>query len=140
MTQRRESPDDGADPAVAEYKSILREVLENRPSGTRRRLAAALGKNPSFISQISNPSYAVPIPASHVDTILEICHFQPEARARFVAAYAKAHPRRLTSVADGRRLRPHTIYLPDLGDPKRNEKLDSLVQDFIRRFIGLLDE
>ena len=46
----------GPDP-VAEYKAILKRVLDNRPSGTRQRLAKALGKNRSFISQIANPAY-----------------------------------------------------------------------------------
>jgi dihydroxyacetone kinase len=46
-------------PAVAEYKRILQQVLENRPSGTRLSLAETLGKNRSFISQITNPSYSV---------------------------------------------------------------------------------
>lgn len=41
----------GPDPASSEpsplaaYKSILRAVIDNRPSGTRQRLAEALGKN-----------------------------------------------------------------------------------------------
>ena len=85
----------GASPptAVAEYKGTLRRVLENRPSGTRQRLATALGKNRSFISQITNPAYSVPIPAQHLPTIFDICHFSPEDRREFLEAYARAHPR-----------------------------------------------
>ena len=45
--------------AMAEYKGILQRLLDNRPSGTRQRLAHALGKNRSFITQITNPSYGV---------------------------------------------------------------------------------
>ena len=37
--------DTPGDKNVAEYKIILRKVLDNRPSGTRLKLAAALGKN-----------------------------------------------------------------------------------------------
>ena len=33
---------------VATYKTILRNILEERPSGTRQRLATALGKEPQF--------------------------------------------------------------------------------------------
>src|SRR5581483_440493 len=80
--------------AVADYKNILRRVLENRPSGTRQRLAAALGKNRSFISQITNPSYAVPIPGPHLSTIFDICHFSLNDRRAFLEAYGRAHPRR----------------------------------------------
>ena len=50
---------------IAAYKTILKEVLDSRPSGTRSRLAAALGKNRSFVTQITGPAYPVPIPASH---------------------------------------------------------------------------
>src|SRR5689334_3844593 len=41
--------------AVGAYKTVLQRVLDARPSGTRHRLAIALGKNRSFISQIANP-------------------------------------------------------------------------------------
>ena len=61
--------------AVAEYKRILQQVLERRPAGTRLRLAEELGKNRSFISQITNAKYSVPIPANHLDAIFSICHF-----------------------------------------------------------------
>ena len=57
--------------AVARYKGVLQQVLEARPSGTRQRIAAALGKNRSFVSQIANPAYATPIPARHLDLELQ---------------------------------------------------------------------
>src|ERR1700739_2747195 len=81
--------------AVAAYKRIFREVLDRRPSGMRLRLAHAMGKNRSFVSQISNPAYPVPIPVQHLSTIFEVCHFPAPARAAFLAAYARAHPRRM---------------------------------------------
>ena len=86
---------EAAPEAVALYKRLLQAVLEKRPSGMRQRLAEALGKNRSFISQISNPAYPTPIPAQHVDAILEICHFAPAEREQFLAAYRRAHPQRL---------------------------------------------
>jgi hypothetical protein len=93
--------------AVAEYKRILAKVLENRPSGTRQRLAVALGKNRSFISQIANPSYATPIPAQHLETIFEICLFPAGERRAFLDAYARAHPGKVerTRRKDRHRLR-----------------------------------
>lgn len=139
MAGREPASAEGIDPAIVDYKKILRDILDARPSGTRQRLAAALGKNRSFVSQISNSAYAVPIPASHIEIIFEVCHFSPAMRERFIAAYNRAHPRRLSAVTDPRRLRPHTIYLPDLGDQSRNEKLDALVNDFLRRLINLVD-
>ena len=56
---------------VADYKRLLQEVCDNRPSGTRGRLAVALGTNRSFVSQLVNPVYAMPIPAQHLQTIRE---------------------------------------------------------------------
>ena len=113
-------------------------VLENRPSGTRQRLAAALGKNRSFISQITNPSYSVPIPAPHLSTIFEICHFSREDRREFLEAYARAHPRR-KEIPDGHphRMRTITVSVPDLGDAKKNRALDEMLTDFARRLARL---
>ena len=125
---------------VVEYKTILSQVLENRPSGTRSRLAAALGKNRSFVTQITSPAYAVPIPAGHIDTILEICHFAPELRQRFLDAYERAHPGRLGPRRDLKRLRAHTVYLPDLGNPRANLELDQLFAELARRVQRLFGE
>ena len=124
--------------AVAEYKRIVQRVLENRPSGTRQRLAAALEKNRSFISQITNPAYVVPIPAIHLETIFEICHFPPEEKRQFLEIYERAHSRRLKLVKEPRRLRSHTIYLPDLGDEGRNRQLEKLVATFMTELIRLI--
>ena len=88
----RRSDPTPSEEAVVTYKAILKRVMDNRPSGTRQRLAGALGKNRSFISQITNPAYATPIPARHVETIFEICHFSPDDRQLFLEAYARAHP------------------------------------------------
>ena len=72
------------DSNVADYKFILRRALDNRPSGTRLKLAPALGKNRSFVSQITNPAYLVPIPAKHVAIIFEVCHLSGSERAAFL--------------------------------------------------------
>ncbi len=125
--------------AVARYKAILKRVMDNRPSGTRQRLAGALGKNRSFVSQITNPAYATPIPARHIETVFEVCHFSPAERREFLEAYHGAHPRRVPASGDERRRRAHTIYLPDFGDEKRNRELDQMVADFVQRLTRLID-
>ncbi|MBS0558976.1 MAG: hypothetical protein JSR21_02870 [Proteobacteria bacterium] len=130
---------EGPNEAVAEYKRVLQAVLERRPSGTRQRLALTLSKNRSFISQITNPVYSVPIPHRHLETIFEVCHFSPEERRRFLAAYHRAHPQRLRPVRDGRRMRAHTVMLPDLGDAERNRQLDALLADFIHGLARFID-
>jgi hypothetical protein len=125
--------------ALARYKVILQRVIANRPSGTRQRLAGAMGKNPSFISQITNPAYPTPVPARHLETIFEICHFSPDDRTAFLNAYGQAHPRRAGSPHSDRRVRAHTIYLPDLGDQERNRELDQAVGEFVQRLARLID-
>jgi len=49
---------------------------------------------PSF-SQMANPAYPTPAPARHLEIIFELCHFSKAERAEFLAAYLRAHPRRL---------------------------------------------
>ena len=71
---------------IAAYKAILRDILDRRPSGMRQRLAEALGKNRSFITQIANPAYQTPIPAQHVHAIIQVCHFSVQEKERFLAA------------------------------------------------------
>lgn len=126
--------------ALARYKAILRQVLDTRPSGTRKRLAAALGKNQSFVSQIASPAYSVPIPARHLEVIFEICHFSNETRAEFLDAYGMAHPGRLGVAGGRRRMRPYTVHLPDLGSNERNEKLNELVSGFVRDLFEIYEE
>jgi hypothetical protein len=126
--------------AVAEYKRIFKEVLDNRPSGMRLRLSHAMGKNRSFVSQISNPTYPVPIPVQHLNTIFEVCHFSPPTKVAFLKAYARAHPRRMGRRDEIPRGRTIMLHLPDLGNSERNAQLDSLLQEFGRRLIAILQD
>ncbi len=138
MSEDRHSAGYGTADAVRRYKSILRQVLEARPSGTRQRIASALGKNRSFVSQISNPSYSTPIPARHVELILEISHFSPSERSEFLAAYRRAHPDRVSAFNAQPRLRQHMILLPDLGNSEKNRKADLLIGEFVLGLSELL--
>jgi len=129
-------------PAVAAYKTVLRDVLDRRPSGMRKRLAEALGKNRSFVSQVANPAYPTPLPAVHVEAVMEICHFSPAERKAFVAAYAAAHPRRAPRLDGGRdhaRQRTMSVRLPDLGDERRNRELDRLVHELVARIVRIVE-
>jgi hypothetical protein len=121
------------DSNVADYKAILRRVLDNRPSGTRLKLAAALGKNRSFVTQITNPAYLVPIPAKHVAIIFDVCHLSGAERAAFLEAYGRAHPGRLRAPFREPHTRTITVTVPDLGDDKKNRSLEQLVVDFAAR-------
>ena len=121
------------DSNVADYKLVLRRVLDNRPSGTRLKLAAALGKNRSFVSQITNPAYLVPIPAKHVAIIFEVCHLSSAERTAFVQAYGRAHPGRLRAPHRDTRTRNLVVTVPELGDDKKNRALEQLIVDFAAR-------
>lgn len=124
--------------AVAAYKRLLAAILERRPSGTRQRLAAALAKNRSFVSQIANPAYATPIPANHLAPIFEVCHFSAAERLEFTRLYARAHPRkRLAEAGAGNVL---AVHLPDVGSEARNRKLHGLVSSFVREIARLIDD
>ena len=125
--------------AVADYKRILQQVLENRPAGTRLRLAEALGKNRSFISQIANPNYSVPIPVAHLERIFATCHFLADEKARFMAAYHRAHPDRVASRAAESRWREIVLRVPDLRDRDRNRQLDELMKDMVQRVLRLIE-
>ena len=128
----------GSQDLIAAYKAILRDVLDKRPSGMRQRLAEALGKNRSFISQISNPTYPTPIPAQHVEPIFEICHFSPAERERFLDAYRQAHPQRLRTLGHQDRVRRITLTLPDLEDEQKNRRLDAALSDLAERIAQLI--
>jgi hypothetical protein len=135
LKQERERID-----SVGAYKGVLKRVLDTRPSGTRHRLAIALGKNRSFISQIANPVYAVPIPVQHLETIFEICHFTAADRREFLAAYAEAHPRRLDVVRKATGTRKLVLTVPDLGDARRNRLLDETIAEIARRLARFSDD
>jgi hypothetical protein len=126
--------------AVAAYKAILKHVLDNRPSGTRLKLAVALGKNRSFVSQITNTAYPVPIPAQHIETVFEVCHLSPAERAAFMEAYQAAHPRRAATLDATRPTRIISVTVPDLGNARKNRMLDQLVAEFAARLARFGEE
>ena len=126
------------DPAVAAYKRLLKECLDLRPSGTRQRLAAALGTHKSFVSQITNPNLRVPLPAQHVQTIFRICHFSHEEQSAFLQAYRSAHPSPSapeTAGEDG--ARTVTIDVPAFDDPGRQAEVIDAINEFAARLIAL---
>jgi hypothetical protein len=129
------------DDLVAAYKEILQSYIDRRPSGTRLKIADAIGKHKSFVSQITNPSYAVPVPARHVATIMDICHFSPEERESFLAAYRAAHPNQSRKVPPRaeRRAGHHTLHVevPIFDDPDTQQEVEDTIRQFARRVIAL---
>ncbi len=123
--------------AIAAYKGLLREFIDRRPSGLRGRLARALGKHKSFVSQITNPAYDVPIPAGDLPVLFEVCHLTPDERRRFLELYEKAHPRRATRRAADRTgtAQEIRISLPAFGRPEIALEVEAAIREFAARVI-----
>jgi hypothetical protein len=126
-----------AEGAIRAYKSVLSAVIEQRPSGTRQRLADALGKHRSFVTQITSPSYSTPIPSKHLQAIFSVCHFNAQERDAFLAAYRVAHPGKAALDGEMRRTRHISLTVPDLGDPKQNAALDRAINEFIQKITAI---
>lgn len=130
------------DDPVAAYKRLLQQFLDRRPSGTRQKIAAAIGRHKSFVSQITNPAYPTPVPARHLPTLFRICHFSPEERAAVLAAYLEAHPNQaqllVSATAPAGATRILHIEVPELGDPERQHRLEELVRTFVEGVAALL--
>jgi hypothetical protein len=125
---------------IVEYKTILKKILDIRPSGTRQRLAAAIGKNRSFISQLANPAYPMPVPAQHIETIFEVCHFSDAERRSFLDYYGLAHPERLKLISERSATRRIVLDVPDFNDPMKNAVVDTLLDSLVRNLSRLIDD
>ena len=127
--------------AIAHYKRILRTCIDRRPSGTRQKIALTLGKHKSFVSQITNPAYASPVPAPHLNAIFEICHFSPEERKTFLGAYRAAHPKQgegapgAPTADEAYDLR---IRVPVLADARLQKELEATIRQTASRIIALV--
>jgi hypothetical protein len=116
---------------VAAYKEILQSYIDHRPSG----------KHKSFVSQITNPAYPVPVPARHVNSIMDICHFSPEERSSFLAAYGAAHPNQARDLEPALRRggARHSLHIevPVFEDARVQQEVESAIRDFARRLIAI---
>ena len=104
---------------VAAYKTILRNILEERPSGTRQRLATALGKNRSFISRICNPAYPARF-RPRISRSFSRSPFSARAETPFPQIFERAHPNRSRQVRESPSLRSLKLEVYDFGDEKRS--------------------
>ena len=137
----RTSPARDKDERIAAYKALMRDAIDRRPSGMRLKIATAIGKHKSFVSQITNPAYPVPIPARHLETIFKICHFSPEERDSFLAAYGAAHPGQ-SDAAEPAPGRPPAgkileIELPAFKDADTAREVEQAIQEMAARLIAL---
>jgi hypothetical protein len=126
---------------IRRYKTILQQVVDRRPAGIRLKIAAGIGRNKSFISQITNPNYDIPVPKRHLALIFELAHFTAQEKAEFLGYYRRAHPR----VGAGSDDRPPDgdtrivrLQLPRLSSAQVEAKVDGIVRDFAQRLSELL--
>src|SRR5262252_1166739 len=130
------------DELVAAYKRLLQEYIDRRPSGLRLKIAKAIGKHRSFVSQITNPSYPIPVPARHLEAIFRICHLAPDERQAFMAAYDAAHPRHPREARrtprKARERRAVEIELPALGDPELEREMEEFLRHMARQLEKLV--
>jgi len=123
---------------VSKYKAMLQELIGQRPAGLRGQLAAALGKHKSFISQITNPVYRVPIPQRDLQTIFDICYLSIEERETFLELYNRAHATNIELSGLEKRVTSEIrISLPAFDNPALTKEVKNLIQEFSQRLISL---
>ena len=134
-----DAPQADTDP-VAEYKTLLRRYLERRPSGTRQKLAEAFGTHKSFISQVTNPAYRVPLPAQHIPAMFRVCHLSEEEQQGFLRVYGRAHPAQSAAIEELASIETDVlrIPLPHSMDEERRRQVRHLIQEFAERVIALV--
>jgi hypothetical protein len=132
---------DGTPPndAITDYKTLLRLYVDRRPSGTRQKLAEAFGTHKSFISQVTNPTYRVPLPAQHIPALFKVCHFSPEEQRVFMDVYARAHPGQIGAIEQLAHFEEDVLRIPvpEFTDPERRREVEQLIRDFAERVIAL---
>lgn len=126
------------DPMI-EYKLLLRQYLDRRPSGTRQKLAVAIGTHKSFISQITNTAYRVPLPAQHIPSVFRVCHLSEEEQQRFLDVYSRAHPNQSGALGALATIESNAlrISLPASFDVERRTEVEQVIREFADRVIKL---
>lgn len=129
-----------ANDAITDYKALLRSYLDRRPSGTRQKLAEAFGTHKSFISQVINPNYRVPLPAQHIPALFKVCHLSPEEQRNFLDVYARAHPGQFAAIEELASFEENVlrIPLPDFADQAQRRQVEQMIKSYAERVISLL--
>lgn len=125
---------------VRDYKEILRDCLAAKPSGLKKRIANAIGSNSSFVSQITNPNYRVPIPPHTVHKIMDTCHFSAAERSTFVKAYLKAHPDQSELITERTASAGNHLFVIDLvrvNDAAARDVIKQALKDQAEAFIEI---
>jgi hypothetical protein len=128
--------------ALSGAKRSLTTSACSRPSATTAlparadASAVALGTNRSFVSQLVNPAYAMPIwpsiskPFSRSVTLAGRSHCVS-------AVYDNAHPGRREPGESAAGSRVVSLTVPDLGNARRNQAVDALIAEYGRNVARL---
>ena len=137
-------PNDDHRELISEYKRLLRDVIERRPSGLRLKISEALGTHKSFVSLITNPNDPTPVPSRHIPTLLSLCQFQPAEEATFLAAYQAAHKtkgqRRSPRSRAGTSDRVVEIRVPSFSDSRKQKEFEAMLRQFAQSVANLIDK
>jgi len=130
------------DAKIVAYKTLLREYINRRPSGIRKKISAAINTHRSFISQVANPNYRVPLPAQYVPILMDVCHFTIEEQETFLTAYTAAHPgqalfARAAAKGDYTSL---TLNLSEIQDESKRIALSRSIREMTATMIRLVLE
>ncbi|MBT2189099.1 hypothetical protein [Sphingobium nicotianae] len=134
------APTESRQELIRAYKCILKDAVEARPSGIRLRIADMIGKNKSFVSQVTNPKYSTPLPESYIEPIFDAVHMTPKERERFLDLYHRAHPRAARAQSpepaeEG--VRVVKIELPRLATRQLEAKVDQMILQIARNLSEL---
>lgn len=125
---------------VRRYKLLLQHFLERRSGGVQQTIADAIGKHPSFVSQMVSPAYEMPVPARYVQAIADHAGFTQPERDAFLDAYLQAHRDRTSEVLG---LTDHNsdtwtlkLNLPALSSPAAQRLLEATITRMAREMVA----
>ena len=121
--------------ARRQYKMLLRELIEGRPSGTRQSIARRIGRSRSFISQILNPDSKVPLPEQYVPVVMKVCEFSEGDVVEFMEYYEAAHPKKNTELMHSG-IDTMIISLPRFASQEQRKAVEEAILETADRIIA----
>ena len=130
---------DENDDLIGTYKDLIRSYLAIRPSGLRKKISDAIGTNRSFVTQITNPNYRVPIPSQYILKIMDVCHLSTLERSNFIKAYLAAHPGNadLLSARSSSKDASYTVDLSSVEDSESREMIKRSLRSVAETLIAM---
>lgn len=122
--------------SITAYKEVIHKALARCPRGTKSKITKELSKNASYISQITNPEYAIPIPGQYVNKIVNICALNSEEEKQFRHLYAVAHPDK-----EKKRTRSNNeicIQLPKSMNATERRRVEQAINEIAETIINLV--